>query len=405
MQKVLSQILKSALATVFLGQALGFAPEASADQYYDAGIKLFQTKKYPEAARYFEESIKTSPWESNTYYYCALTYHYMGDFKKAAGRYGDCLERFPGTTAATQATAALQKVDPGYFKRKQEEAKAKEAAAAAVGAQASGGTKASSQDKGTIEGDVARLTYKINQGDKVVEVKVNGRGTPAIFDQNAENTVFSRQQLASVGFTPEKGAIETRANVSLGTVTRKNFPFTIDDSGAPAKIGNSFLDAFNVNIDEKSRYIDLKRKSQVSGSDAAVSFAKAAQDLIVSVDINGRSVQMVFDPKESGVNFTTQQAKNAGLKVDDAEAGQKPPPGEGPQRGEAGWIPEEDRGAPPKNLSVRMKFGPVERKGVSLQIHESGAWKYPKFGPDFVTSGGYKYEIDYKSNKILFTRK
>src|SRR5258708_1711065 len=33
-----------------------------ADQFYDAGLKSFQAKKYPDAARYFEQAIKNAPW-------------------------------------------------------------------------------------------------------------------------------------------------------------------------------------------------------------------------------------------------------------------------------------------------------------------------------------------------------
>lgn len=388
-----------------LSICLFISAPVQADQYYDAGLKSFQSKNFSLAAQYFEQSIKDAPWESNTYYYCALAYHYLGDFKKASAKYAECLERFPGTKACDQSMAALKVIDPGYFKRKAE-AVAAAAAANAGKPAASAGAGGASEDKGTVEGEQSRVFFRKNASDMVVDVRVNGRNTRAIFDPNGESTSFSRQQLASLVINPEKGATEMRMEIALGGVTRKNFPVTISDSSAPARIGNSFLDAFNVNVDENAKVIDLKRRSAVSGAAASVSFTREGKDIIlVSCEINGRATQMMFDKDADGVTFTHKQAKSAGLKVDDADAGAKPPPGEGPQRGDPNWVPEEDRAAPPKVLSVRMKFGPVERQHVSCQIHEQGNFKYPKFGPDFVTSGGYKYDMDYKSSKIIFTRK
>jgi hypothetical protein len=56
-------------------------------------------------------------------------------------------------------------------------------------------------------------------------------------------------------------------------------------------------------------------------------------------------------------------------------------------------------------MSARMKLGPVERPNTNLQIIETGGAAYPKIGADFISGNGYKYDIDYKSNKIMLTRK
>ncbi len=52
-----------------------------------------------------------------------------------------------------------------------------------------------------------------------------------------------------------------------------------------------------------------------------------------------------------------------------------------------------------------MKLGPIEKPGVACKVMETGGPKKPTFGPDFFTSNGYKFEIDYKSNKIALTRR
>ena len=399
-----SVIIKSSIG-IFAVLAIATAP-AMADQFYDAGVKSFQTKKYKEAAAYFEQSIKAAPWESSAFYYCALAYHYLRDFKKASEKYGQCVERFPGTQACNQSMDALKVIDPDYFKRKAaaiKEAEERNRIQGAKTGSSAGGSGPTGKDMGTVEGDQTRVMFHKNQNDMVVSVQVNGRNTPAIFDPNGESTTFSRQQLQSVAINVPKGTIEFRCDITLGGIKRKNFPITIDDSGAAARLGTSFTDQFSVNINEGAKQIDLKRKSASGPNAVAVGFTKDGKTLVVSAEVNGRPTQMAFEPNESGVSFTTKQAKSAGLKVDDADSLHKAP-GEGPQRGEAGWVPDEDRAAPPKVLGIRFKFGPVERTNVSCQVSEQGNDKYPKFGADFITGGGYKYDIDYKSSKINFSR-
>jgi hypothetical protein len=400
-----SRFSKSCL--IVLGAALFMANPAafSADQYFDAGLKSFQAKKYKEATSYFEQSIKNQPWESITFYYCALAYHYAGDFKKAAEKYGDCVERFPGTQASTSALAALKVIDPQYLTRKAAAVAAATAAAKNAGAGGSTSPSAAAEDKGTVEGDQSRVNFRMVGSDKVVNVRINGRNTPVIFDPNSENTSFSRSQLSSLAINPDKSSTKMKCEIALGTVTRKNFPITVDDSGQPAKIGNSFLDAFNITVNDSGKFIDLKRKSATGGGAAgAIAFSKEGKLLLINGELNGRQVRMIFDPDGEGLSMTAAQAKAAGLKADEADAVHQSP-GEGPQRGDPNWVPPEDRATGPKVMSARMKLGPVERPNTNLQIIETGGAAYPKIGADFISGNGYKYDIDYKSNKIMLTRK
>lgn len=395
-------VLKFACSLVALC-ALAQPPVVFADASYDAGLKAFQSRKYADAAAYFEKSIKAAPWESNSFYYCALSYHYMKDFKRAAEKYGDCVERFPGSPACNQALEALKVVDPGYLKRKATAVATAEAAAATK--PKSGSAAASGQDKGTVEGqDQTRVLYRLSGTDKVVDLRINGRSTRAILDENAEDTTFSRQQLSSVSINPDKGASEFKCEIAVGGAVRKNFPISVSDSGQAAKIGNSFLDAYTVTVNESGKFIDLKRKAGGGAGAASVGFSRDGKDIMVSVEINGRASNMAFDPNSDGLSFNTRQAKSAGLKVDDADSVHQAP-GEGPQRGEPGWVPLEDRAPGAKILAVRMKVGPVERVNVTCQVTDQFTAKNPKFGADFFAAAGYKYDIDYKTNKITLSRK
>lgn len=387
----------------------GLAAHALGD--FDTGMKLFKGKRYAEAARYFERASNTTPWESSPLYYCALSYHYAGDFKHAIEKYDGLVNKFPGTAAYNNAVAALKVVDPTYFQRKEKE-KALETAAVHAAARAAAGASPSaaagtsrSADKGTVEGDPQTRVYFTKQGDdKLVDVRVGGRSIRVKLDEHAEDTAFSKGQLSALGI--QATGKEVRADVQVGGVVRKNFPIIVDDAvGANPRLGNSFLSAFSFDIDNAANFIDLRRKQQ--GGNTAVSsgnslaFRKEGKDILVNVDVNGRPVVMQFEPNGGGgVLMSAKSAKAAGLRVEDAEETVKPA-SELPQRGEPGWVAPDERTSGPKYLYVqRMKLGPVDRSNVQVQVSDKDS-RYPKIGSDFV-SGGWKFDIDYENNLIRF---
>ncbi|MBX9572010.1 MAG: hypothetical protein K2X77_24165 [Candidatus Obscuribacterales bacterium] len=378
---------------------------AYADAYADQGMKLFNQKSYAKAAAYFEESIKNVPWESQPYYYAALSYHYQRDFKKATEKYALLVEKFPGTEACNNAVAALNQISPNYFAKKSGGGTGStgKTAAGAAGASAAAST---AEDKGTVEGQPqARISFRKNQGDNVIDVRINGRSTRAIFDPNTENTTFSRQQLQALAIQVPKGSSEFKGEIDLGGVVRKNAPISVDDSGAPAKIGHSFLEAFTYKVDEVSKFIDIKRKAGAAVRGSELSFARDGKDIVVSVEVNGRSASMIYDTQGSeGIEMNSKHAKAMGLRVDEAEE-RKTDPNEGPQRGDPNWVPPEDRPSGPKHMSVRMKFGPIEKTGVNCAIAETSTAKYPKFSASAVNDGSWVIDIDYKANKLRFTKK
>ena len=406
MQVMLSRSLKLGILASLMSVALSGVP-AQADKYADQGMKLFNQKQYAKAAAYFEEAIKNVPWESQPYYYAALSYHYQRDFKKATEKYGALVEKFPGTEACNNAIAALNQIAPNYLNAKKPVAAVAATSKSSVAVAAAGSGASNPEDKGTVEGQPqARITFRKNQSDNVVDVKVNGRGTRAIFDPNAESTSFSRQQLTALSIAVPKGASEFKGDIDLGGIVRKGAPITVDDSGQPAKIGQSFLDAFTFKIDETSKYIDIKRKAGGGASRSSeVGFARDGKDIVVTVEINGRGANLIYDTQGGeGVELSSKHAKSMGLKTDDAEE-RKADPNEGPQRGEAGWVSPEERASGPKHMNVRVKFGPIEKARVNCAISETNTAKYGKFSANAINDGSWVIDVDYKANKIRFTKK
>lgn len=390
------------LATVVA--ALVSASAGLADELFDQGVSLFKRRDYVKAAATLEKSIANAPWESSSYYYCALSYHYAKDFKRAAEKYAALVEKFPGTQASQNAEVALRQVDPGYFSRKKSQHQKKGGLASAGGESTS-----KEQDKGTVEGDPQTRVYFAKQGDSaLLDVKVGGKAIKAALDQHGESTAFSRGQLQALGIQVQPGQKEARVDLALGGVVRKNFPISVDDSvGTEPKIGKSFLDAFIYQIDDRSNTLSLTRKSGTGSASSEksgpqVSFNKQGKDIIVQAEVNGRSSQMIFDPNADGIVLSVRQARGLGLKVDDAEEKYQSP-AELPQRGDPNWVPPEDRQAAPKFLNAsRFKFGPIDKSNITLQVTEKES-KYPTMGAGVIS--GYKFDIDYQSNVIRFSKR
>ena len=367
---------------------------------FDTGLRLFKVKRYAEAAKSFEKAAAETPWESSPLYYAALAYHYAGDYKHASEKYDGLVQKFPGTSACNNAMAALKVVDPGYFRRKEAEKAGK------YGGQSSSASAASSasQDTGTVEGELQTRVYVTKQGDdKLVDAKVGGRGIRVILDQHGEDTAFTPGQLSALGV--QASGKQARVDLAIGGVVRKNFPVTVDPNvGSTPKVGNSFLNAFICDFDSAGNYVDLKRKSAASAQQASgnqVNFRREGKDVIVDVSVNGRSTGMIFDPQGSGIQMSVKAAKGLGLKVDEAEEAFRSP-AEGPQRGEPGWIPPDERPPASKYIYVqRVKLGPVDKTGVQIQINEKDS-RYPKVGADLVS--GWKFDIDYQASVIRFRR-
>ncbi|MBY0358747.1 MAG: hypothetical protein K2W82_12155 [Candidatus Obscuribacterales bacterium] len=375
-------------------------PAAWADKYCDEGIKLFQKKDYKKAIGYFEQAIGETPWETKPYYYSALSYHYLGDYKKAAVKYAAIIERFPGTPASQNATQALKALNPGYFRQNPT------AGGSAGAAPASASSASENTGNSTIEGSQTRVYFNKSGRDMIVDARVNGRGIKVVFDPAAEHTSFSRGQLQALAVPVQAGSKEQRIDLQLGQLTRKNFEVKVDEAtGGQPRLGQSFIGAFAYQVDNGGNWIDLQRKSGSSAGSLGkndVPFVRSGKDILVAVEINGRSLTAAFDPNADGIIIPQKLAKSVGLAADEAEE-VKPLPSEGPQRGEAGWVSQDERQSGPKQLVVRrLKFGPVEKSNVTVQLVDSAS-RYAKIGADFVST--WRYDVDYSVNVIHFNRR
>jgi tetratricopeptide (TPR) repeat protein len=81
---------------------------AMSEPAMDAGLQYFKKRDWRSATFYFEQAVKNSPWDSTAMYYLALSYQQSGYPSKAKTIYTQIVDKYPRSTVAAHAKAALQ---------------------------------------------------------------------------------------------------------------------------------------------------------------------------------------------------------------------------------------------------------------------------------------------------------
>ncbi|MFP4467228.1 MAG: tetratricopeptide repeat protein [Candidatus Goldiibacteriota bacterium] len=99
-------------AVILLMSSFAFASPAKARQYLLQGNKLLQAKKYNNAIRYYNASIKQQP-TANAYYYLGVAYQMSGKKAEALRSFQRALKLNPNHTNAKKMAARLQGASGG----------------------------------------------------------------------------------------------------------------------------------------------------------------------------------------------------------------------------------------------------------------------------------------------------
>jgi clan AA aspartic protease (TIGR02281 family) len=395
---------------------LGANLKASAESDTDAGMKCFQNKDYKGALAHFQKTLAISPTDYNSLYYSAVIYHQTGVLDKAKVHYAKLIQLYPQSDAGKNAAAALGYIDPAYLRRLQPQA----------GTVSSGSSRSpSSQQRGAdAYSDNSRLPnecqvyFEPRGNNMVIDAYVNNRPTKMIFDTGAETVVFGKNHLRELGIAPPQGeptglamgvgaggaqrTWSTRATIKVGQIERHNFPITIQDEMPTLPLlGQTFFKDFYYSIqkasgDTGSGSIRFKRKvtatasSTSTGKDSqAVPFTRQGNEIVVSVDVNGRTMPMYFDTGAEHCVFSEEQLKQVGVQVpDDAQ--------EGMSMGIAGATRT-------RSFSVnRMKLGPIEKTEVPVSVVDDYKMRYPLLGQTFF--GDLRYEMDNDAHVLRIRR-
>ncbi len=382
-----------------------------ADTFFDQGVRFYNQRNFSAAIQYFVQSQKNSPFDANAAYYAALTYHQMGDSARAKAQYKDVITRFPSTQAAQLSAAALKQLDPNYMRQSASQSSAGGGHAGVWSATSGGG---GSEDTSGLPAET-RIYYTPRNNALVVNAEVGHRPIQMIFDTGAEGCVLGKNHLAQLGITPPQGppvgysrgvgssgGIKTwmlQVDMKVGSIERKNFPVMVQEElPTDPLLGQSFFKDFAYTIDNGAHSIVLKRKSSAQSVAStepdryAVPFVREGNEMVVSVEVNGRACPMFFDTgANSSVVFDKTSLAQAGLNV--------------PEDAQVGISTGVGGATRTYSFNVqRVKLGPVDRSDVLVHVVENAAMGRPLVGQGFY-GDGWQYTIDNENKVIHFLRR
>lgn len=404
---------KSALCAIAI-VAL-FSSAATAEPYSE-GIEFYNQRNFQRAASCFETAIARSPENTNAIYYAALTYQQLRNNPRAIELYKQLATRYPGSRGGKLAIQALQGLGAGVGGGGSSSA----SATTRSYSRSYGGSSFASEDP-----DIARLPAQErlhfrtedNGGKPVLWVSGAVRSTPIdfVFDTGADHTVIGMDHLAKIGLSKPSGPPSGHSmgvgnavtanwviptDVRVGGIVRRNFPLLVTDrSGVPALLGRNFMEPYNYTIDTAGGSI-LMNKKVVATASGAGGYSNTSQGgvpfkrergggILVSVEVNGRPIEMLFDTGAQSCLFSRRDINRLGITVP-ADAETEVTHGVG--------------GAMPglKFPVSRMRCGPIDKTNVPITVVEQNFGE-PLLGQAFFHD--YQYTIDDQNNVIRFLRR
>jgi clan AA aspartic protease (TIGR02281 family) len=407
MKKKIRKQNKILLVASLINLICAYEPTAMADPYFDQGYKLYSQKKYHAAAPYFEQSVNNSPWDSTSLYYAALTYHQLRNLTKAKALYINLLDRFPDTPAALNATAALSVLDPNYI-RKRSFAPAGKSSSGLNSTSGINSIAAPRHGQDNLP-QQSRVYFTSKGQSFLIDAQINNRNIKMIFDTGASTTLLGKNHLQQLGISPPSGnpngqgagvgsasslpIWNMNVDIKVGDILRRGYPIVVQENlPTDPLLGQTFFNDFTYTIDNGAHNILFQKKESGYRASTAyqVPFKKEGTHLIVSVEINGKPCEMIFDTGADRCSFTKQQAKAIGIAIpEDAE--------EGTSTGISGTT----------KTSVfqvkRMKLGPIDKSNVSIGVVDESAMRHPLLGQNFFND--FQYTIDNASSVINFVKR
>jgi hypothetical protein len=397
--KIVHRITSTLLTLLAVGAVL---PQwAFGEEYLNEGIKLFNKKQYNQSRPYFDKAAENAPWDSNAFYYQALSAQYCRDWPAAKKLWAKVIEKFPGTPACSNATAAMRSLDPSYFNRKPESTTTAGATAPTASASAS--------DDDNADALIAAVQYQAPAQARIpvtrqelkvlVDAQFNNRGLKCEF--NGSTSALSLKDAKTLQITnpdrsPPKAGKRISIPIRVGDIAAKSFPIMVEDSDH-SHLGDDFFRQFSYTLEPS--FLIVNKKQGGSGKTAYdVPFRKAGSDMIVELTVNGRRVSMMFDPKGGETVVPAKRAREFGLNVEESSnmEGFDRTTQTGPLRGEAGFGDIKTKAT----AEAKVNIGPVTGQVVSIHVDEKA--KDAKIGTD--AFGGWKFSVDPGASMIRFSR-
>lgn len=392
-----------------------FSSAATAEPYSE-GIEFYNQRNFQRAASCFETAIARSPENTNAIYYAALTYQQLRNNPRAIELYKQLATRYPNSRGGRLAIQALQGLGAGVGGGGGSSSSA--ASTTRSYSRSYGGSSSASEDP-----DIARLPAQErlhfraedNGGKPVLWVSGAVRSTPLdfVFDTGADHTVIGMDHLAQIGLPRPSGPPDghsmgvgnkvseswiIRTDVKVGGIQRHNFPLWVSDrTGVPPLLGRNFMEPFNYTIDTSGGSILMTKKVTASSSggfgvssQGGVPFKRVrGGGVLVSVEVNGRPIDMLFDTGAQSCLFSKKDMRMLGISIP-ADAEHEMTQGVG-------------GGMPGLRFPVsRMKLGPIDKTNLPITVVEQDFGE-PLLGQSFFHD--YQYTIDDQRNVIRFLRR
>ncbi|MBC7999083.1 MAG: aspartyl protease family protein [Leptolyngbya sp.] len=380
----------------------------------EQGIQAYNQGNFPQAILFLQKVSQSPKPDPNSLYYYALSLHRMRDFIRAKAAYQRIITQFPTSAAAQLARQAMISFSyPANFGQ----------TAASATSRGISTTPAEDPEIAALP-SFAKVYFKPDEANQmIVDAYINNRPIKMLFDTGADGCAFGKNHLRELGMTlptgkpsyqsqgvGDGGLINTwsvRATVRVGSIERKNMEIGVqEDLQTPPLLGQTFFKDFRYTIDKGSNSITFIRKSNASSvastsgrssgySDStadrnAVPFQKMGNSIVVTVLVNGRPCNAIFDTGATSTVFAVGDAKNLGIQIpDDAQ--------EEMHSGIAG----ETKG---KSFQIqRMTLGPIDRTNFGISVIEGMEAGHPLVGRSFL--GEWQYTIDNDAHMIHFLRR
>ena len=391
--------------------ALFLMGQASAQDSVAQAYKLYQQKRYKEAAQMFDLYANTPMPDPTICYYAALSNQAAGNTSRAKALYKQVVYLSPTSSIGQYAQGVLRKLDPSANLG---------GAGASISPGAGGGyPQHSGQSEGVVSGpDEGSVYYREADNQIWVPVELNNRSIEMELDTGAPTLFIGKNQLEKIGVRPPEGQAfgvtggssnsnlqnfwMMPADIKVGPFSLSNTKVkVITTNHAAPLLGQTFLQFFDYTVDQSAKCIRFRRKSSGSAATARsgysvpFTFQEAGNRIIVDVELNGKKLPMMLDTGNSACTISfmsVQQATTYGCK----------PPADaaiGIHSGVSG------SGKVVEYTAVRLKLGPIDRSNVrvSANLDSPSDTEAPLLGHDFFE--GWQYNIDLKERKLWLLRR
>jgi predicted aspartyl protease len=397
-----AMVVFSCMAVLMTG---ALYPIWAADDCFARGVREYQNQNFAKAASIFEQCLAKQTNNSELYYYAAITYQRLGNFKKAQAAYQTVVKRFPGSQAAALAQTALKK--PSIGKAPEQDAL----------------VRSYDPNLDTFPKETwVNFTHERNA--LIVDGAVNGRPTKLIFDTGAAATAFTNEQLAALGIPipasaptamtlgiGSKGKVAARCitvDLKLGNIERRHFPVLVLANPLPYPLlGDNFYHDLQYTIDNDTSAIKFKyshEQQAIAVSPRPVSamtvsssgnyvynvpFTVENKSLIVVPKVDGHECPMIFDTGAEICVFSLAQLAEFGIRPH--PTGKRVPlAGTSGQTMAAVCLIED------------AKLGPISGPMICVVSQQSAVSK-PLMGQSFFKD--WQYTVDRANSVIQFVKK